>query len=306
MTIVAAVSDLPEDIARALADAIGEHDLLSTLSLDLSETAPGRWRIEVYFEDVPGRSEKAALASLASRNRFTYDQLPETDWVAKSLEGLKPVRAGRFVVFGHHDRAALKPNDIGIEIEAGLAFGTGHHGTTAGCLKAIDHVVRARDIRNALDVGTGSGVLAIAIAKTSKANVMATDIDPVAVTVARENARLNGVAARVTAIAAGTLAGNEVEAYSPYDLIVANILAGPLVSLAPAIERHTAPGGTVILSGLLPEQRTRIVAAYRGTGLRLRRSEILDGWLTLAFESAPSRPQRMAPPRPMRSTVSRS
>jgi ribosomal protein L11 methyltransferase len=306
MTIVAAVSDLPEETARALAGAIGEHDLLAELSLDLSESSPGLWRVAVYFEDVPGRTEKAALAAVAGRERFTYEQLPDTDWVAKSLEGLKPVRAGRFVVYGHHDRAALKPNDIGIEIEAGLAFGTGHHGTTAGCLKMIDHVVRARDIANALDVGTGSGVLAIAIARTSRARVTATDIDPIAVKVARDNARLNGVAARITAIVAGTLAGNEVEADSPYDLVVANILAGPLVSLAPAIERHTAPGGTVILSGLLPEQRARIVAAYRGAGLRLKRAEILDGWLTLVFERPPSRLQRPNVPRSMRSTASRS
>ena len=186
--------------------------------------------------------------------------------MAKSLEGLKPVRAGRFLVFGRHDRDRLKPNDLGIEIEAGQAFGTGHHGTTAGCLIAIAQEAKTRPIRNALDVGSGSGVLAIALAKLAKARVLASDIDPVATRVAEENVRLNGVAAHVRCITAAGLNGRAFAERTPADLIVANILAGPLAALAPAIRRAVAPGGTVILSGLLPEQRARIVATYRAAG----------------------------------------
>ena len=226
------------------------------------------------------RLERAALARFG---RFTIAELPETDWVAKSLEGLKPVRAGRFLVHGAHDRDRVKPNDIAIEIEAGQAFGTGHHGTTTGCLIAIEREAKTRTIRNALDVGTGSGVLAIALAKMAKARVLASDIDPVATRVANENVRLNGVAAFVRTLTAAGLSGRAFRERAPYDLVVANILAGPLAALAPAIRRHVAPGGTVILSGLLPEQRTRIVAAYRGTGLLLVRSMIVEGWLTLVL-----------------------
>lgn len=290
MTIVAVLSDLPEDKARALADLISEDDVLSERAFDLSESAPKRWRIALYFEEVPGRTEKERLAALAGRGRFTFDELPELDWVAKSLEGLKPVRAGRFLVHGRHDRGAVRPNDIGIEIEAGQAFGTGHHGTTAGCLAAIDQVAKARIVAHALDVGTGSGVLAIALAKRCKAHVTATDIDPVAVKVARENIRLNGVAGYANAITTGSLDGRAIAEHTPYDLIVANILAGPLVALAPAIGRHAA--GTVILSGLLPEQRARIVASYRSVGLCLSRWSTRDGWLTMVLSRA-RRLQRM-------------
>ena len=165
-------------------------------------------------------------------------------------------------------------NETGIEIEAGQAFGTGHHGTTAACLVEIDRVARQRPIRNALDLGTGSGVLAIAIAKAAKARVVASDIDPLAAKIANENARLNGVGRLVTTIAAAGLGRNAIRARGPFDLIVANILAGPLVALAPSIRRSLAPGGTLILSGLLPEQRRRIVAAYRGQGLRLKRQTV--------------------------------
>jgi ribosomal protein L11 methyltransferase len=234
----------------------------------------------VYF---PGKPDRAERAALARHGRFVIAELPETDWVAKSLEGLKPVSAGRFLVHGRHDRGKVKPNDIAIEIEAGQAFGTGHHGTTAGCLIAIGREAKTRPIRNALDIGTGSGVLAIALAKLAKARVLASDIDPVATRVAEENVRLNGVAATVRCITAVGLSGRAFRDRAPYDLIVANILAGPLAALAPAIRRAAAPGGTVILSGLLPAQRARIVAACRGTGLVLARSMIVDGWLTLVL-----------------------
>ncbi len=266
--------------AAQLAESIANDPFLDGQTVDTSEISPGRWEVVVYFPEAPDAGQRSALKR---HGRFRIEKLPETNWVAKSLEGLKPVRAGRFLVYGSHDRGRRKPNDIAIEIEAGEAFGTGHHGTTAGCLIAIADVAKARPIRNALDVGTGSGVLAIGIARLAKAPVLASDIDPIATRVAAENVRLNGASRWVRTITATGLNGRAFRDHGPYDLIVANILAGPLAALAPAIRRHVAPGGAVVLSGLLPEQQARIVAAYRGTGLVLRRSLVLDGWLTLVL-----------------------
>ena len=161
------------------------------------------------------------------------EALPDIDWVARSLEGLKPVRAGRFFVHGAHDRTLSHVGSIAIEIEAGLAFGTGHHGTTAGCLEMIDRVVRRERPRNALDLGAGSAVLAIAVAKLGRIPVLATDIDPVAIRVARQNVRLNGASAYVQAVTATGFHHPAFAANAPFDLIVANILARPLMQLAP-------------------------------------------------------------------------
>ncbi len=289
MTMTATLAT-SEEKATSLMAAIAADPLLGGQTIDASEIAPGRWEVIVYFAAAP---DKAGRAALARFGRFVIAELPETDWVAKSLEGLKPVRAGRFLVHGSHDRDRVKPNDMAIEIEAGQAFGTGHHGTTAGCLIAIERQAKTRTIRNALDVGTGSGVLAIALAKLAKARVLASDIDPVATEVADENVRLNGVAAFVRIVTATGLNGRAFTDEAPYDLVVANILAGPLAALAPAIRRVVAPGGTVILSGLLPAQRARIVATYRGTGLVLARTMIVDGWLTLVLR----RPVALTKPR---------
>ncbi|HMN86154.1 MAG TPA: 50S ribosomal protein L11 methyltransferase [Bauldia sp.] len=288
-----------EQECLALVEAASEEPALAANAADVAELAPGKWQALFYFAAKPGREDVAALTRIAravlgaKAGGFAVEALPETDWVAKSLEGLAPVRAGRFLVHGGHDRVRVRENDIGIEIEAGEAFGTGHHGTTAGCLLAIDRLAKTRAIRNALDVGTGSGVLAIAIARLTKAPVLASDIDPVATRVARENIAKNGTAATVIAFTATGLADRRIRTNAPYDLIVANILAGPLQALAPAIRRAIAPGGTVILSGLLPEQRARIVSAYRRQGLRLRRWTVLDDWLTLTLErpNLPARPR---------------
>jgi ribosomal protein L11 methyltransferase len=281
MTTIATLSALPEASARAVAAAIDGDALLWAHSFDLSETAPGVWYVTVYFEDEPDADERAALARAADGGAFEFAALPETNWVAKSLEGLAPVRAGPFLVHGAHDRNVVKAHDIGIEIEAGMAFGTGHHGTTSGCLIAIDRIARRTKIRRALDLGTGSGVLAIAIARRTKARVVASDIDPVAVAVARQNVRLNGVASRVQTVAAAGLHHAAIASSAPYDLIVANILAGPLVTLAPAIKRATANGGTVILSGLTLDQERRVAATYRSVGLTRVGVIHLGDWATL-------------------------
>lgn len=209
------------------------------------------------------------------------ESLPDTDWVTKSLEGLQPVRAGRFLVHGAHDRARVRPNDLAIEIEAGLAFGTGHHGTTAGCLEMIERVVRAEKPRNALDLGTGSAVLAIGLAKLAPIAVLATDIDPVATRVAAENVRLNRAATRVRAVTATGFAHREIAARAPYDLIVANILARPLMRLAPAMAAHLAPGGSLILSGILTRQRNAVVAAYVGQRFRHHHTLTRGEWVTI-------------------------
>ena len=183
--------------------------------------------------------------------------------MAKSLEGLAPVRAGPFMVHGGHDRDKVRPDDIAIEIEADEAFGSGHHGTTAGCLAAIDALAGAGRIGNALDLGTGSGVLAIALARRAGCPVIATDIDPVAARIAEENVaaqRRRPPSSRV--FAADGFDHLQIAAAAPYDLIVANILAAPLVALAPALRRRLAPGGHVILSGLLTSQQEQVTAAY--------------------------------------------
>lgn len=284
MTFIASIA-LTEAQALVLSQAIAEDPALGLHSIDARETAPDRWELAVYFEEAPDKAALAALDALVdSGGGFTVSELPDTDWVAKSLEGLTPIRVGRFLVHGAHDRAARRPNDLAIEIEAGEAFGTGHHGTTAGCLAAIDRVARTGRIANALDIGTGSGVLAIAIARRLHAPVLASDIDPVAVRVAAANIRLNGAGPLVETVCAVGLQGRVFGARGPFDLIVANILAGPLVGLAPSIRRHIAPGGTIVLSGLLPRQANRVAAAYRQQGLRLQRNETRDDWATLTFK----------------------
>jgi ribosomal protein L11 methyltransferase len=222
-----------------------------------------------------------ALGTAGRDMEIAREALDDIDWVAKSLEGLKPVRAGRFLVYGAHDRDRRRIGDIGIEIEAGMAFGTGHHGTTAGCLTMIDRVVRRERPRNALDLGTGSAVLAIALARLARIPVLATDIDPVAIKVARANARLNGVDGLVKAETAPGFHHPAFARVGPFDLIVANILARPLMKLAPKMAHHVAPNGSLILSGILDEQRNAVLAAYVGQSFRHVRTLHREGWVTL-------------------------
>lgn len=207
--------------------------------------------------------------------------LPDIDWVKASLDGLKPVRAGRFLIHGSHDRDRRRVGDIGIEIEAGLAFGTGHHGTTSGCLDVIAAVVRREHPRNALDLGSGSGVLAIALARLAHIPVLATDIDSVATAVARENARLNQVGALVETRTAAGFHDPAFGARGPFDLIVANILARPLMRLAPSMAGHLSAGGSAVLSGILEGQRNAVVAAYVGQRFRHVRTLRREGWATI-------------------------
>jgi ribosomal protein L11 methyltransferase len=227
-----------------------------------------------------------ALSSLSADLAIGREELPDIDWVSRSLEGLQPVRAGRFFVHGSHDRDERRDGDIAIEIEAGLAFGTGHHGTTAGCLEMLEQVVAAEQPANALDLGTGSAVLAIALAKLSAIPVLATDIDPVATEVAAANVNLNGVADHVETVTATGFDHPAFAGRGPFALIVANILAGPLIEIAPQMATHVRPGGSLVLSGILDRQHDAVVEAYVAQGFAHIATLHREGWVTIHLKPA--------------------
>lgn len=237
------------------------------------------------IDEAEGRLREV-LRSLSVNRPVEREELPDIDWVARSLEGLQPVRAGRFFVHGSHDRDQRRDGDIAIEIEAGLAFGTGHHGTTAGCLEMLEQVVEAEHPANALDLGTGSAVLAIALAKLSGIPVLATDIDPVATEVATGNVQLNGVAGHVEAVTATGFDHPVFAERGPFALIVANILAGPLIEIAPQMAAHVRPGGSLVLSGILDRQHDAVVEAYVAQGFSHIATLHREGWVTIHFKPA--------------------
>ena len=272
--------------ARRLLDALSEAFATGEAAVAAFEEA-GAWTVEIYFEQPPDegavRTLIGDLAGDGSGERLTFAAVATRDWVAQSLAGLAPVAAGRFVIHGAHDRHRIPPNRIGVEIEAALAFGTGHHGTTQGCLMALDRILDRRRPRRILDIGCGTGVLAIAAARATRRSVAAGDIDPVSVRVARHNARLNRVDTLVKIIQANGLCDRRMRAGAPFDLVFANILLGPLKRLANPIRRVAAPGSRVVLSGLLTNQANAALAAYRVLGLVLERRILLDGWITLVL-----------------------
>jgi ribosomal protein L11 methyltransferase len=284
-------SDAPT--ARKTADALAELFDPDEVAASAFEDPNGRWSISLHFRDRPDeaivRARIASLAGTAAADALVFETLAPTDWVRKSLEGLIPVEAGRFVVHGSHDRVRLGANRIGIEIEAGLAFGTGHHGSTRGCLLALDRIAKSRRPRSALDIGTGTGVLAIAAARALRRPVLASDIDRRAVTTARENARLNRARAYVEIVHRAGLAAQRFRQRAPFELIFANILLEPLRQLATPMARLVAPSGRVVLSGLLLSQAGPALASYRARGLMLVRRIRLEGWATLVL----ARPRRI-------------
>jgi ribosomal protein L11 methyltransferase len=234
--------------------------------------------VEALYTEEP---DAAFLSRLAGR-AILVEALPDQDWIRLSQEGLPPVRAGRFFVYGAHDAGTVPHGVIPMRIEAGMAFGTGHHETTALCLSVLSDLARVRRFRNVLDLGTGTGLLAIGAVKLWRLPVMASDIDPVAVEITRENARANGVAPLVQAVTADGLDNPALKRRAPYDLIIANILAGPLTRLAPSIAAALAPGGVLVLSGLLRDQENLVTSFYKG--LRFLGRQRMGPWSALVFE----------------------
>jgi len=258
-----------------------------------SEEAPERWRLDAFFEHKPKAAELARLAAMvpgAEGLRPRAERVPEQDWVTLSQAGLEPIRAGRFFVHTRARRGQAPAGATPLEIEAGRAFGTGHHETTTGCLEALDALKRRGfAARNLVDVGTGTGLLAFAALRLwPQARATASDIDPVSVEATRENAGINGISlgggpGRLeTAVAAG-LAHPRLRQRAPYDLIIANILAGPLIDLAPSLGPALVPGGRIVLAGLLQGQAERVASAYRRVGLRRTFSVERGEWPTLVL-----------------------
>jgi ribosomal protein L11 methyltransferase len=278
MTFVVRSQPLSRVQAEALSEVLVDAGEPEAAAVSLVEADEKRdlWQVEAYYEEEPSPDAFGDLGAAG----LTIEPLPDTDWVARSLEGLAPVRAGRFLVHGRHD-TQLPPGGTRLEITAGTAFGTGHHATTRGCLIAADLWLKRRRPRRILDMGSGTGVLAIAAAKVSRAPTLAVDIDAEAVRVTRDNARLNGACDLVKAALALPRTGRR------FDLIFANILAGPLVDLAGDLAPRLAPGGALVLSGLMVEQERQVAAAYRNRDLRLDRRLRLDNWSILVFTRGP-------------------
>jgi ribosomal protein L11 methyltransferase len=234
--------------------------------------------VEALYTEAPD----AAYLSLITGRAIIVAPLPDQDWIKLSQQGLPPVRAGRFFVYGAHDAGTVPHGVIAMKIEAGLAFGTGHHETTALCLAVLSDLAKERSFRNVMDLGCGTGLLAIGAAKLWKRPVLASDIDPVAVDVTRDNARANGVAPLIRAVTADGLTNPVLADGAPYDLLIANILAGPLTQLAPGIVKALAPGAMLVLSGLLRNQEALVTSFYRDLRFIGRRR---DGpWSALVLE----------------------
>ena len=280
---------LTKEQAYALVDAVSERDDLALTASAHENEETGEWVFEATCDSPPDVAAFSELARqvLGGDVAFSVAPIdPEVNWVAKSLEGLAPVIAGGFYVYGSHETAPVPEGLTPMKIDAAQAFGTGHHETTTGCLEAIEALLTERTPMRMIDIGTGTGVLAIALAKRLEAVILATDIDPIAVTTTIDNAVENGVGEQIDAIEATGLDHDEITARAPYDLVVANILAGPLTELAPGVGSITQPGGTAILSGILNTQADGVIAAYQAAGFALKDHLKRKDWTTLVLEKA--------------------
>jgi len=248
------------------------------------EDGKGLWEVGGYFLEVPNDINLALLAAAYGAKPFIISEVPDQDWVAKVRRELPPVEAGRFFVYGSHDAEHLPSDRIGLLIEAAMAFGTGHHGTTLGCLRAFDRLLDQNYIfNNVLDLGCGTAVLAMAAARTTSINVIASDIDSIAVEVANANIVANDLINRVTCIESIGFNALDFLNVAPFDLIFANILKGPLIDLAPEIARNLKTGGIVVLSGILIEQSAEILGIYEAQGITLLEREDIGEWVALTL-----------------------
>jgi ribosomal protein L11 methyltransferase len=265
---------------------LAEPPAPQALAVTLFESKPPAFVVEAYYDQAPSLDIVARLLAGQDAGLGTpsLETVPDANWVALSQAALPPICAGRFIVHGSHDRARFAMRRCAVEIEAGEAFGTGHNATTALCLEALDALVRRRRFARVLDLGCGSGVLGIAASRAlPAAHVLASDNDPIATTIARDNARLNRVTARVQIVTAAGFAHPGLRRARTFDLLLANILPGPLVELAPAMRRTITRGGIAVLSGLLQHQVREVAATYRAQGFRLLRCTRRDGWAALTL-----------------------
>ena len=271
--------------ARTVSEKLSQHTPEPLAVTEFENVASRGWRVEAYFVDAPDLADLASALGLAGPDvAISSEAVPDENWVTLSQAALPPVTAGRFVVHGSHDRDRVGWRATAIEIDAGEAFGTAHHATTLGCLLALDTLVHRQTPRRVLDLGCGSGVLAIAASRVlPRAHVLASDIDPTAVEVARSNIRLNRAQGRVRALCAVGLDHRELRRGAPFDLVLANILAGPLIHLAPRVAQAITPGGIAVLSGILSEQAMEVQAAWRAAGFSVQSQLLLNGWATLVL-----------------------
>lgn len=283
-------------------DAIAWDEGIAIAGREVDAERPDDWILEAWLDHKPSRADQAALTDLfgdIAVADVTVEQLPEIDWVTESQKGLEPIRAGRFFVHTPEHPEDAAPDILNFVIPAGQAFGTGHHETTAGCLVMLDRMKRmGTPVRNCADVGTGTGILAFAaLALWPRAIVTASDIDPLSAHVTMENAKLNHVpigarGGELTVTVADGMAHPLIAARGPYDLVIANILAGPLVELAPAFGRALVPGGNLVLAGLLSSQEPEVRLASRRAGFRLAARETRGDWSILWLRKRPSRASR--------------
>lgn len=267
---------LPKLEAHRLSEALEQLEPTPVVSaFELGER--GLWEVEAFFAKEPDETELQRQFGVPMRVIPIQDE----NWVARALDGLPPVETERFFLYGSHTANQVPKNKIGLLIEASYAFGTGHHGTTRGCLLALEHLVRRRSFANALDLGCGTGVLGLAFARLLHKPVVATDIDPLATSKSIENARINQASPWMRVETANGFRSRLIADNAPYDLIFANILAGPLMKLMPGLKKNLASGGNIILSGILDEQANGICTMARAQGLLVQRRTALEGWITL-------------------------
>ena len=270
-------SDLGDALERLTPEPIG----VGVFEL---EDGSGLWEVGAYFSEKPDDISLALLAAVFQAEEFKISELPQIDWVSKVQRSLKPVVAGRFFVYGSHDSDKVPPDCEPLLIEASMAFGTGHHGTTKGCLLALEQLITdGFKAKNVIDVGCGTAVLAMAAARIFSANVIASDIDSVAHSVAKMNILANGLDRNIQCFEASGFAHEQIKTKNPFDLIFANILLAPLLAIATDISKYSLSGGYVVLSGILSEQAELVVKKYTGVGFSLSKQMEIGEWVTIIF-----------------------